>query len=115
MAHAFAQVPSLPDIDDAAEPIAHQVNARLMGQRADLFANVFGRCRPPLSYMWKVAAGKLGTAARQSAPTGTASSPSADNTTRGPGRNASMINERRLASTAARNGSPTFDKPPPRM
>ncbi len=42
MAHAFAQIAGLADVDHRAETVAHQVDARLVRQGAYLFADVFG-------------------------------------------------------------------------
>ena len=43
LADAFAQVARLADVNDRAEPVPHQVDARLMRQRAEFFADGFGR------------------------------------------------------------------------
>src|SRR6266404_5367275 len=60
VAHALAQIAGFAHVDYAAQPIAHQVNARLMRQYTELFANVFDRCHPPLNYMLKAVSCKLG-------------------------------------------------------
>ena len=43
MAHALAQIARFAHIDDRAEPVAHQVNARFVRQDAQLLANVIGQ------------------------------------------------------------------------
>ena len=43
LADAFAQVARLADVNDRAEPVAHEIHARLVRQRADFFADGFGR------------------------------------------------------------------------
>src|SRR5262249_13564232 len=47
-------------------------------------------------------------------PTGTASSPSAERRMGGPGAKASMTQRGSECATAARNGSPINDRPPPK-
>ena len=42
LAHPLAQVPRLADIDHRPEAVAHQVDARLVGQRAQLLADLVG-------------------------------------------------------------------------
>ena len=43
LADALAQIARLADINDRAEPVLHQIHARLVRQRADFFADGFGR------------------------------------------------------------------------
>ena len=42
MTHPLFQIPSLADINHRPESIPHQVNARFMRKRRQLFANVVG-------------------------------------------------------------------------
>src|SRR5258707_6337715 len=42
LANALAQVAGLADVDNRAEPVAHQVDAWLVRQGANLLADVFG-------------------------------------------------------------------------
>ena len=71
--------------------------------------------RPRRSLALSDSPAQVPSLANSSAPTGTASSPSAVRAILGPGANASIMNGRRALSTDARNGSPTPARPPPRM
>ena len=43
LADALAQIARLADVNDRAEPVPHQIDARFVGERAQFFADGFSR------------------------------------------------------------------------
>ena len=49
LAHPFAEVARLADVNDRAEPVLHQIHARFVWERIDFFTDGFGHSHNGIS------------------------------------------------------------------